>query len=279
MSDENHPIASAGTLPAIPLICSNCLQPGTGRYCAECGQRRIEEHEWTLRHFFGHLLHEVTHLDANKILRTAKALLFQPGTLTEAYFAGRRLQFIGPIRVYLTCSAIFFLAAWEQILAMRGYKSNASLLDAITQMAAARKVPLEQYSEHFTHNVDKYAGVLWFLSVLAIAGFLRLIYRRSGRYYVQHLILALHLLSFSFLLRVVVVGVARLTELAGVSIRAWTVPVTHLILLVYGYLALRRVLGQPSGLTGVKALGLVLVQLSMIIVVIALATIIAFAIT
>ena len=92
--------------------CPNCGAAIDGKYCASCGQKRIDHHEFAVRHFFSHLVHEITHLDSNKILRTFKALLVNPGLLTKEYLAGRKGQYINPIRIYLTVSAIYFLFAW-----------------------------------------------------------------------------------------------------------------------------------------------------------------------
>ncbi|HYO90710.1 MAG TPA: hypothetical protein VEQ40_03710, partial [Pyrinomonadaceae bacterium] len=46
--------------------CLNCGADLNGEYCHRCGQKRIHRHEFSVKHFFGHLLHEITHLDSNK---------------------------------------------------------------------------------------------------------------------------------------------------------------------------------------------------------------------
>jgi hypothetical protein len=43
--------------------------------------------------------------------RTLGNLLFRPGRLTQQYFLGRRRFYIGPMRLYLMASFVFFLAA------------------------------------------------------------------------------------------------------------------------------------------------------------------------
>src|SRR5215207_3153625 len=99
-----------------PDVCANCDRAMSGGYCSSCGQKRIEHHEFALRHFTGHLIHEITHLDSNKILRTFVDLIAKPGSLTREYLAGRKGKYINPIRVYLTVSALYFLFAWGTLL-------------------------------------------------------------------------------------------------------------------------------------------------------------------
>ena len=68
--------------------CLNCGAELSGEYCNQCGQKKVHRHDFSLKHFFGHLLHEITHLDSNKILKTLYALVFRPGLLTAEYLAG-----------------------------------------------------------------------------------------------------------------------------------------------------------------------------------------------
>lgn len=92
--------------------CPNCGATVDGKFCSSCGQKRIDKHEFAVKHFFGHLVHEITHLDGNKITKTFVALIAKPGLLTCEYLAGRKGQYLTPIRIYLTVSALYFLFAW-----------------------------------------------------------------------------------------------------------------------------------------------------------------------
>jgi len=87
--------------------CANCGHPMIGPYCAICGQP-INTHRRTI----GHLLHEffkdIISFDS-RILRTARALLFQPGELPKAFREGRTQRYMPALRLYLFVSLIFFL--------------------------------------------------------------------------------------------------------------------------------------------------------------------------
>ena len=66
----------------------------------------MDHHEYTLRHFFSHLLHEVSHLDS-KIFLTAKVMVTQPGLLVSDYLAGRRKRYVPPLRLFLITFGVY----------------------------------------------------------------------------------------------------------------------------------------------------------------------------
>ena len=91
--------------------CPNCSAASTQEYCPQCGQRRIQMNELSARHFVKEAADEITKFRTRfKTLATLKGLLV-PGFLTAEYLAGRRQRYLTPLKTYLVCAAIFFLAA------------------------------------------------------------------------------------------------------------------------------------------------------------------------
>jgi hypothetical protein len=89
------------------LACRNCGAQAALKFCPECGQETTL-HPPTL----GEFLHEfVGHYVAleGELWRTLKLLLTKPGRLTREYLDGRRRRYVLPLRLYLTCSFLFFL--------------------------------------------------------------------------------------------------------------------------------------------------------------------------
>ncbi len=91
-------------------ICANCDAPLTGPYCAQCGERQLDPHHLSFKHFVHDAIHEFTHLDG-PVGTTLRLLFTRPGALAEAYLAGKRTTLIRPLRLYLIVSlaAIFFM--------------------------------------------------------------------------------------------------------------------------------------------------------------------------
>jgi hypothetical protein len=78
-----------------------------GPYCAICGQP-INTHRRTLGHLLQEFFKDIVSFDS-RILRTARALLFQPGELPLAFHQGRTQRYMPAVRLYLFVSLLFFL--------------------------------------------------------------------------------------------------------------------------------------------------------------------------
>jgi len=235
--------------------CPNCGSNFDSPYCPDCGQKRIDKHEFAVSHFFGHLAHEFTHLDSNKILRTFADLISKPGALTKAYLGGKKGQYINPIRVYLTVSAIYFFFAWGALATAGGgsieENQNRPFMIELAKRKGAEPSVL---ATKIQDKAGKYSAVFRFASVLLSGLFLMLLYRDSGKYYVEYLIFSLHFYAFDFLAKSVV-AVFYLTE-------AYTGHTTFLVARVFYYVAalvylifaLRRVYSQAWSKTMLKGL-------------------------
>ncbi len=97
-------LAARGTKTA---ACANCAKPLLGAYCAVCGQPSK-----TRRRSIRNLLHDffvdLVNFDS-RVLRTTRALLFQPGELPAAFRENRTQPYVPSIRLYFFVSLIFFL--------------------------------------------------------------------------------------------------------------------------------------------------------------------------
>jgi predicted RNA-binding Zn-ribbon protein involved in translation (DUF1610 family) len=102
--------AAAAELAGSALIghpCPNCGQKLAGRFCSSCGQP-VDTHRRSLRHLGADLVKDLASFDS-RILRTVRALLFQPGELAMVFRDGRTQRYVPPVRLYLFVSLIFFL--------------------------------------------------------------------------------------------------------------------------------------------------------------------------
>jgi hypothetical protein len=88
--------------------CTNCASPMMGAYCGVCGQP-VDTHRRSVFVLVHDLFKDIASFDS-RILRTARALLFQPGELSAAFREGRTQRYVPAVRLYLFVSLIFFLA-------------------------------------------------------------------------------------------------------------------------------------------------------------------------
>ena len=94
--------------PASPRRCENCGAPLYGEHCHACGQPT----KGLVRHFssvLGDFFDTVFNIDS-RVLRTLGPLLTRPGFLSLEYFAGRRVRYVTPMRLFLFLSLLAFFA-------------------------------------------------------------------------------------------------------------------------------------------------------------------------
>lgn len=132
--------------PTAENICQNCKRPlpSDVRYCSWCGQKDVGSRVSIGRfivEFFGQLFD----LDS-RFFRTA-AGLFVPGKLTLEYFAGRRIRYLHPLRIFIISGVVLLALAglllknanleamqgrWEGIQQSHFRKQAASRLDSLS---------------------------------------------------------------------------------------------------------------------------------------------------
>lgn len=88
-------------------VCANCHARLDGEYCSACGQRH-EPHIHTVAHFAGEAFESLSHADS-RLWRTLWYLFSRPGFLTKEFFAGRRVAYLPPFRLYLVLSVLVLL--------------------------------------------------------------------------------------------------------------------------------------------------------------------------
>ncbi len=106
-------VESTPATPPAPRRCENCGAPLLGEHCHACGQPT----KGLVRHFssvMGDFLDTVFNIDS-RVLRTIGPLLTRPGWLSLEYFAGRRVRYVTPMRLFLFLSLLAFFAIQARI--------------------------------------------------------------------------------------------------------------------------------------------------------------------
>lgn len=244
-----------------PAACPNCGQDLStqpqARHCPNCGQE-THLHAPTLWEF----VHEfITHYVAleGALWRTLRGLAV-PGRLTLEYLAGRRRQYLLPLRLYLSASFVFFLALklGAAPAEMQVHASGATAAAAMASAASA--VDAAASAGEGTVNLANIAKVLgWapyamFLMQPLFAALMKLLYLDRRRSYGEHFVFSLHLHSAWYLLLV-----------SGLLLPEPVDLLPLLALPVYAVLALRAVHG-PLGVGRLLGLFLTSVAYSVLLV-------------
>jgi hypothetical protein len=95
--------------PPTGAACQNCGAPLLGPHCYRCGQPVTG----LVRHFtsiIGDFLDTVLNIDA-RVFRTLWPLFAKPAYLSCEYFAGRRVRYVSPVRLFVFLSIVTFFVA------------------------------------------------------------------------------------------------------------------------------------------------------------------------
>lgn len=253
--------------------CTNCGADLVDVYCARCGERQPDHHDYAVSRFAHHTFHELVHLDS-KLFTTLKLLLTKPGFLTAEYFAGRKTRYIAPLRLFLTLFALHLVAytvykpvaiySLEGLSRMSGDAKPVELL--ASKVAKKKNITRELALERIDEKMHKSMSLLQLFNLLLVAAVLKVLYRR--RFYVEHLVFAAHYLCFTYLFSLAWWPFYLAFGLKAVQRPG--VPITIISLLAYLFLGLRRFYGGTNVKTGVKAvltwLGAYGVQMLMLLV-------------
>ncbi len=221
--DSVDDVVAVDNVPEPVPACANCGAELMGPYCAQCGQqdrRRVGP----LRLLLAEAADELLSLDT-RLVRTLKGLFIRPGFLTNAYTSGRRAAFVPPLRLFLLSGFVFLLVLGlgRQITDPQGEPMVGAFVnvdlnqasidslqvrvdameaeDALTSSLRAQFLrSLIRASEDPDAVNRAFVERLSLVAVLllpVVALLLKMVFRR--RYYVEHLVFALHLHAFAFL--------------------------------------------------------------------------------
>ncbi|MFO1250087.1 MAG: DUF3667 domain-containing protein [Inhella sp.] len=190
------------------------------RFCAQCGQTVVlhQPRFWEFVHEF------INHYVAleGALWFSIKQLLLRPGQLTADYLAGRRARQVLPLRLFLTCSLLFFV-----VLGVLGTTIPIDPVRAKDPAAAA-----------FDAAALAWAPKAVLLALPIYAALLAAVFRSSRRAYGEHFVFALHLHAFWFLAATVGLALNKLPQ-------SWILieSLPWLAIVIYQPIALRRLHG------------------------------------
>jgi hypothetical protein len=252
--------------------CPNCGDKFSGRFCSNCGERRIAGEDYSLRRFLGEAFNILTSFESN-FFRSFATLITRPGKLTAEYFRGRRKSYLKPLQLFVFCNVIFFFAH-----SYIGFNSLTTPLYVHLNMLShsrlarhmvdselrARNMTYDEYRPRFDAAIEGQAKTLVIVMVPLYALALQLFYWRTRRYYVEHLVFSLHFFAFLLLL-IAAMHAALFVAWRFLGLRLLMLQSDNFVTLsmlsicgAYLFFALRRAYRQGKTLTILKCLALCL---------------------
>lgn len=195
----------------------------TTPFCARCGEAPLAPRELTLRGLAEQFWRAFTSLDA-RTARSAWRLVRHPGKLTVAWTQGIRKSYVAPFQLFLIANVVFFA-----LQSLTGENVFSSTLDShlhhqdwneLARSMVSRRLEetntrLEDYAAVFDRAVVLNAKSLILLMTIPFVFLLPLVFFRTRRPFMAHVVFSLHLYAFLLLLFCVALSAGRLSAFLG----------------------------------------------------------------
>jgi len=234
----------------------NCLNCGTiesGKYCSNCGQK-FQPTKVPLKLFLEDAVETLFNID-NRWLKTLKHLFINPGKVTIEYIEGKRAQYLPPLRVYLSISILYFL---------------------VITLVDSNQIFFINFSDS-EENVGDLATIiqsLLFFLVPVFAILTSILYRKRKAFYVEYLILSLHIHTVWFVLLMIELFTVWLDgnneqQWAKITATILSAP-AQLGTLIYVVLYFKKMFNESWIKTIAKSLGLMVLYILSLVSIVAI---------
>ena len=244
-------------------ICKNCGFKIQLKYCSKCGQKNSELLK--LKDFFKEIFKDFTELDF-RILVTLKKLFTNPGFLTCEYWAGKKIKYTHPFKLFVFSGIIYFLLMPTQWSAYDSEMGREVLLnenekEVMTVAIRGYEVKIENpllISSFKNYQIigskyEREIDVVLAPTVTALCIMLvHLNYKNL--YFSHHLITSLHTSAFYYLLSSILIIISMaLPSLTLVTVESLEI----LLFLPYLFLSLKNIYNNSIIITILKVFFLV----------------------
>lgn len=183
------------------LICKSCGNHFTGRYCNNCGEKIITDHDKRIGHFFEEAFHFLTHFEG-KFFNTLKAIFTAPGLLSYDYCNGRRKPYFRPLSFYMLIVILYLIFPLFSGLNMElRFYNHLGLFSGINQEMIRQKLEatgytFEKLSEVFHQKSEKVSKLMLITIIPMAAVVIKALFPRRRKYFYEYLIISTEISSF-----------------------------------------------------------------------------------
>ena len=171
-------------------ICPNCSNAITENFCSHCGQKKYKRID--KKYILDELQYTVLHTNKG-FLYSIKNIIKNPGKTAREFINGNRVNHYKPLLLAFVLSGISAFVSFKII----------GLNDLMTAYYASQHIS-SQFTNDYISFTSSYNSIIMLLLIPFFALLTKLTFRKWGQNYYEHVIMNSYILSFYFVVFVVV---------------------------------------------------------------------------
>ena len=181
--------------------CASCGAALHGKFCSQCGEKKLNEKDKSVMHFFEEFMHILTHADS-KFLKSLKYLMIKPGFLTSEHLAGRRKMYTSPLSLFFIGNLLYLLIMPVDALNSKyvsqttGQPYSAMAVKKVEAKMAAKNWDQKTMEDMYDQKTSKVSKMMLFALIFIFSIPLSIFLYKPGRYYFDHVVFATEYVNF-----------------------------------------------------------------------------------
>ncbi|MDH3708966.1 MAG: DUF3667 domain-containing protein [Cyclobacteriaceae bacterium] len=198
--------------------CVNCGNPGSGAFCANCGQK-LHVSRLTLKQFGRDIMDRVLGLEG-MLPRTMKGLFTNPGSVIREYVEGNRKKYVNPVSYYFVMFGIYLLLLTMLNIDLADMVDAKGIQDSMTGAVGNGEVSSEQAEMQAAIQKQAFKNIqfLGMLQFPFIAMFATIFFRKSGYNFMENIILPFYAYGHLVILNITAALVFKATGYYNIAI-------------------------------------------------------------
>lgn len=183
------------------IVCKNCNNHFSGKYCNICGEKVFAEKDKSIIHLVGESFHFITHFEGT-FFTTLKTIFTNPGKLSLDYCNGIRKKYFKPIPLFLLLVVLYlFFPLLDGLNMKMKYYEGEGLYgnyahEKIQAKLQETNLTYEELAEKFHAKGEKVSKFMLLVIIPFSAILLYAISFWKRKYYFDHVVLSAELNAF-----------------------------------------------------------------------------------
>jgi hypothetical protein len=191
------------------FACPSCGTESAGQFCRSCGEKEINEQDFSMRRYLKDILIAMT-LVESKVFRTLSLVVRRPGFLSTEYFKGRRVLYMKPLQLFVFLNVVYYFSlslfqatTFTTPLATQLHMNNYYPAYASTRVdhkLRNDRISYQALEAKYDARTNVLSKTLIFLLIPIFAFVFYALFFRKRKRLMQHFVVATHFWSFNLIL-------------------------------------------------------------------------------